>query len=206
MTKTYFTSITHNDKFIGKANEVIILPKFVRVNKFNADAVDKFIEDFSTAEEKNDEIIPIIIDSYGGEVYSLLAMVDCIRSTTKKVATISVGKSMSCGAVLLTCGSDGYRFISPTSTVMIHDVAGGSWGKVEELKADAKEADRLNNIIYEIMEKNCGQKPGTFKKLVHDKGHSDWFLTTDECLKYKIANHARIPKFSVNINVEVDFG
>ena len=59
--------------------------------------------------------------------------------------------------------------MDPNATVMIHDVSSMNWGKIEELKADTKEADRLNNIVYTMMAQNCGKKDDHFKKIVHKK-------------------------------------
>ena len=52
---------------------------------------------------------------------------------------------MSCGAILFSFGVDGMRYMDPDATVMIHDVSSMGWGKVEEIKADAKEVERLKS-------------------------------------------------------------
>ena len=54
------------------------------------------------------------------------------------------------------------------------------------LKADVAEADRLDNKIYTMMAQNCGKKDDYFKKIVHKKGHADWFLDAEECKKHSI--------------------
>jgi hypothetical protein len=35
-------------------------------------------------------------NNYGGQVYALLSMIDCIKASQKTIATIAIGKSMSC--------------------------------------------------------------------------------------------------------------
>ena len=45
--------------------------------------------------------------------------------------------------------SHGLRFVGPHATVMVHDVASISIGKIEELKADVGEGERLNNKIFD---------------------------------------------------------
>ena len=132
-------------------------------------------------------------------------MVSEIKNSSIPVATIVEGKAMSCGAVLFTFGAEGYRFMAPDATVMIHDVSSGGRGKVEELKADVAEADRLDNKIYTMMAQNCGKKDDYFKKIVHKKGHADWFLDAEECKKHKICNHIRIPKLVASATVEISF-
>ena len=95
--------------------------------------------------------------------------------------------------------------MDPDATVMIHDVASGQHGKVEELKASAEESERLNKKVYTMMARNCGKKEDYFLKIVHDKGHADWFLDADECMKHKLANQLRVPKFSFDVKVDFNF-
>ena len=192
------------DPLLSKA-ELRCPPVIVRVNKFNEEAALKFSADMSAAQNTGQPVIPVVIDSYGGQVYSLLAMVSEIKNSSIPVATIVEGKAMSCGAVLFTFGAEGYRFMAPDATVMIHDVSSGGRGKVEELKADVAEADRLDNKIYTMMAQNCGKKDDYFKKIVHKKGHADWFLDAEECKKHKICNHIRIPKLVASATVEISF-
>ena len=177
----------------------------IYVNKFNEDAVDEFATAFAAAHETGQEIIPIVIDSYGGQVYSLLAMVDLIKSSDKTIATIVMGKAMSCGAVLLTCGTEGYRFASPTSTIMIHDVSSGAWGKIEEMKADVKEGERLNKIIFDLMDKNCGLKKNTLlDKLRKEQNSTDWYLTPAQAKKLNVVNHVKVPKLITTVSVKTE--
>lgn len=181
-------------------------PSIIYVNKFTEESAKEFLEAMINAQATGQSIIPIVIDSYGGEVYSLLKMIDVIRSSSVPVATVCMGKAMSCGAVLLTCGSEGHRYMAPTATVMIHDVASFAMGKVEEIKADAKESDRLNKLIFKIMADNCGKEAGYFSKLVHEHGHADWFLDADECKKHGMVNHLRIPKLKIAFDADMTFG
>ena len=107
-------------------------PVIVVVNKFDEQAADEFRNKFSIAQSTGQNVIPVVIDSYGGQVYSLMSMISTIRSSKIPVATIAEGKAMSCGAVLLSFGQEGMRFMDPDATVMIHDVASGQHGKNEK--------------------------------------------------------------------------
>ncbi len=191
---------------IKKLDDLCDTPTCVYVNKFDEEAAKKFTQEMQDAEQKNQPVVPVIIDSYGGEVYSLLSMVDIIRCCKKPVPTIVLGKAMSCGAVLFTMGADGMRFMGPNATLMIHDVSNTTRGKVEEVKADAGETERLNQLIYKMMARNCGQSENYFLDIVHTKGHAEWYITPEEALKHKIATSVRIPEFTVKVNVDVKFG
>ena len=180
-------------------------PIIVRVNKFDEESSKKFVSEVAQAHSTGQKIIPIVIDSYGGQVYSLMTMISAIKDAELPVATIVEGKAMSCGAVLFTFGEEGMRFMGADATVMIHDVSSMDWGKVEELKASAKEADRLNDKIYTMMARNCGKKDDYFLKIVDKKKHADWFLDAEECKKHNIVNQVRLPTMRIKVGVDIDF-
>ena len=181
-------------------------PVIVRVNKFDEDSAKKFDQEVARAHNTGQKVIPVVIDSYGGQVYSLMSMISAIKHSELPVATIVEGKAMSCGAILFSFGEEGLRFMDPNATIMIHDVSSMDFGKVEELKAGAAEADRLNKKIYTMMARNCGKKDDYFLKIVDKKKHADWFLDADEAKKHNLANQLRIPtmRISVDVSIEVE--
>lgn len=195
------TSISHLIKEI----ELRKSPVIIRVNKFDEENAKKFDQEIAQAHNTGQKVIPVVIDSYGGEVYSLMSMISAIKHAELPVATIVEGKAMSCGAILFTCGKEGMRFMDPNATLMIHDVSSVELGKVEEVKAGAAEADRLNSIVYKMMASNCGKKEDYFLKIVDQKKHADWFLDADEALKHNIANQLRVPKMTVDVSVNIEF-
>tara|TARA_Y100000310_G_C20417279_1_gene684938 strand:- start:4 stop:606 length:603 start_codon:yes stop_codon:yes gene_type:complete len=188
-----------------KEPELRKAPVVVRVNEFNNKAAKEFGAQMSAAHNTGQSVIPVIIDSYGGQVYSLMAMISSIKHAELPVATIIEGKAMSCGAILFSFGDDGMRFMDPDATLMIHDVSTSVWGKVEEIKADAAEAERLNQIVYKMMARNCGKKDDYFLDLIHTRGHADWFLDAAEAKSHNLANQIRVPKFNITVNVNIDF-
>ena len=177
-------------------------PMILRVNKFTEDSAKKFHHEMALAHSTGQKVIPIVIDSYGGQVYSLMSMIAAIEAADLPVATIVEGKAMSCGAVLLSFGEQGMRFADPNATVMIHDVSSGGYGKIEELKADVKEAERLDEKIFTMMARNCGKKDDFFKKKVFNKKHADWFM---EAKRHGLVNHLRVPKLNIKVDVDIDF-
>lgn len=179
------------------------LKNAVLVNEFTEYGVKSFKADFDDLNSSSLPIIPVFIDSFGGEVYSLLAMLDVISTATKPVATIALGKAMSCGSILLACGTPGLRFAGPHATVMIHDVATISFGKIEELKSDVGEAERLNIKIFELLNERCGKPKGYFQKIVAEKKHTNWYLDSKEVLKYGLADHVGIPVIDSLFNLDV---
>ena len=181
------------------------LPVVIRVNKFDEKAADEFSKQVARAQNTGQPTLPIIIDSYGGQVYSLMSMISDIQHSRIPVATIVQGKAMSCGAILFSFGVEGMRYMDPDATVMIHDVSSMGWGKVEEIKADAKEVERLNQKIYRMMATNCGHHEEYFLDIVHEKGHADWFLDAKETRRHKLANKLKVPEMKIGVKVTFEF-
>jgi len=181
------------------------LPVVIRVRKFDETSAKEFSSLVSRAQNTGQPVLPVIIDSYGGQVYSLMSMISDIQHSRIPVATIVQGKAMSCGAILFSFGAEGHRYVDPDATVMIHDVSSMSWGKVEEIKASAEETDRLNQKVYKMMAKNCGHNEDYFLDIVHEKGHADWFLDADECKKHNLANQLHIPELKIETKVKFSF-
>jgi ATP-dependent Clp protease protease subunit len=188
-----------------KEIELRAAPVIIRVNKFDEDSAKEFGQQMSLAQSTGQPIIPIVIDSYGGQVYSLMSMIGNIKSSKVPVATIVEGKAMSCGAILFSFGNQGYRFIDPDATIMIHDVSSGAIGKIEDIKADSKEAERLNQKVYKMMSSNCGKEPNYFLDIIHEKSHADWYLDADEAILHGLANHKRVPDLKINVDIKYKF-
>ena len=179
-------------------------PVIIRVNKFDERTAKDFGALISKAHNTGQPVVPVIIDSYGGQVYSLLSMISDVKNSDLPIAMIVEGKAMSCGAILFSFGTEGMRYIDPDATIMIHDVSASVWGKVQELKADTAEAERLNEKVFRMMAENCGKPKGYFLDLIHEKGHADWFLDAPEALSHNLANYIRVPKFKISVNVDME--
>jgi|TARA_R110001583_G_scaffold161641_7_gene313788 ATP-dependent Clp endopeptidase proteolytic subunit ClpP len=181
------------------------LPIIIRLTKFDEASAKAFSSAVMKAQNTGQPVLPVIIDSYGGQVYSLMSMISDIRHSKIPVATIVQGKAMSCGAILFSFGAEGMRYMDPDSTVMIHDVSSMEHGKVEEIKASAEETERLNQKIYHMMAENCGHHKDYFLDIVHQRGHADWFLEADECKKYNLANKLHVPEMKITTEIKFNF-
>lgn len=187
-----------------KPKKLVSAPRFIRVNDFDEGAVAKFRSEIDAAVSAGQPILPILIDSYGGDAYAMMAMVDIldgVRPSTT-IVTVAEGKAMSAGAVLLMCGDRGMRFVSPNATVMVHEGWDVASGKVEEVKASTENLVRLEESCYALMDKHGRKKPGFYKKLIHDRAHADWYLSPDDCLKYGLADNIGVPDLAISVGVE----
>jgi ATP-dependent Clp protease, protease subunit len=188
----------------AKHADLVEPPIVVLVQKFDEEGVKEFVNQMEKAQNTGQPVIPIAIDSYGGSVYGCLDMIGHLEKATLPIHTMVTGKAMSAGAILFGMGQT--RHMAENATLMLHDASMWTGGKTEEIKADAKEIERLNALIFRMISRNCGQKDDYFTKLVHEKGHADWFLTAKEAKKHKLCTNIGIPELKIEVSVNYDFG
>jgi ATP-dependent Clp protease protease subunit len=114
----------------------------------------------------------VIINSYGGEVVQLLAMLEAIEFYPGKVRTHATGACMSAAAILLQSGD--VRSMTPDCTVMLHF---GS--EQNDSGAEAAHNAKINKRIKEYLRVATGRSPKTINKWLA----ADTFFTAPEAKK-----------------------
>jgi len=169
--------------------------KMVWVTDFDSDAVIRFYDKFLELEKDQEtNIIPVFINSYGGDVYALTAMRDLIKSSHKPVATIGVGMAMSCGASLLASGTKGYRFVSKDIHILIHQVSSFTIGKNADVQESAKITAMLNKKLFQNLADDSGRTVKEFEDKIKSKHNADWTLTANTARQWGLIDHIGIPR------------
>lgn len=192
--------------YVDKIDDLLDVPKIIRVNDFDEESLEEFEEAIDDAHLTKQPVIPIVIDSYGGSAYGCLGFIAAIESARVPVATILTAKAMSAGAILFCFGTEGYRYMHPQASLMIHDVGSFADGKVEEIKVNAKHLDEMNTTFYRRVSKHLGHDSNYISDLIRKNRHADWYLNAKDAKKHNIANHLKIPSFEVEVNLKVSFG
>jgi len=171
---------------------------YIHVNKFNEESAKNFYHDFLKLNSNPEvRVIVIVVDSYGGDVYALLSMLDVIKSANKPVATIASGKAMSCGAVLLSAGDKGLRFAGPSAEILIHEVSSVAVGKNSDVQNDAKNTARLNKLLMRTLAENSGKKDRDFFiKLSKARGNVDLVFSAKQAKSHGLIDFIGIPELS----------
>ncbi len=134
--------------------------------------------------ENSDRDINIYINSPGGVVTSGLAVYDTMQFLKPDICTYCIGQATSMGAVLLSAGAKGKRYILPHARVMIHQPWGGVQGAAADISIQAKEILTLRDNIYGILVKHTGQSVEKIKK----DCDRDFFMSAEEARSYGIAD------------------
>ena len=105
----------------------------------------------------NEKDIMLYINSPGGSVSAGLAIYDTINYIKNDVCTIGIGMCASMGALLLSSGTKGKRYVLKNTEVMIHQPLGGVKGKASDIQILASEINKTKSNIINILSKNANK-------------------------------------------------
>ncbi len=138
---------------------------------------------FLESEDAEKDIF-LYINSPGGSVKDGMAIVDTMNHVKPDIATVCVGMAASMGAIMLSCGAKGKRFILPNAEVMIHQPLGGAQGQASDIEINAKRIIRTRDRLNALLAENTGQKLSQVAKDVD----RDFWMTATEAKKYGIVD------------------
>ena len=128
------------------------------------------------AAEDPDKDINLYINSPGGSVTDGFAIFDTMNHIKPDVSTICVGMAASMGAFLLAAGKKGKRFALPNSEIMIHQPLGGAKGQATDIKIQAEQILKINNILSE--------RTGQPLEKIQVDCERDFFMSAEEAKNY----------------------
>jgi len=128
--------------------------------------------------------IQLYINSPGGSVTAGMAIYDTMQYVKSDVSTICIGLAASMGAVLLSAGSKGKRYILPNSEVMLHQVMGGARGQAVDIAIAAKQIIKTKDRLNQILAKHTGQE----MKQVEKDADRDFFMSAEEAKAYGVVD------------------
>ena len=128
--------------------------------------------------------IYMYIDSHGGELGAMYAIFDTMQYVRPEICTIGIGKAMSAGSFILAAGTKGKRFALPNAQIMIHELASGTQGKVNEI------VNEYNHVmtLYEKMANYYVEFTGQPLKKIKRDMQKDFYMTAEEAKKYGLVD------------------
>ncbi len=128
--------------------------------------------------------IQLYINSPGGNVSDGLAIYDTMQFVQCDIATYCIGQAMSMGALLLSAGTKGKRFILPHARVMLHQPWGGADGTAADIERHAEEILKLKGEMNELFARHTGQKASR----IETDSDRDFFMSADEAKDYGLVD------------------
>lgn len=126
----------------------------------------------------SDEKISLFINSPGGDITELLAMIDQLKRMRSPVDIIACGQAASCGAALLTTGHLGTqhrRLAYPSTSIMWHEPRGGA-----EL---SPKGIRALGDLREVFKQRLIQIPSVTELEAEELLDGDNYITAEQALE-----------------------
>lgn len=134
--------------------------------------------------EDSTQDITMYINSPGGSVVDGLAIIDIMNYIKADVSTICVGSCASMGAIILTSGTQGKRYILDNSEVMIHQPLGEFSGQCTDMEIRVSKMKKLKLQTAKILAKTTHQD---IKKVLKDI-ERDYYMDAQSAIAYGIVD------------------
>lgn len=130
---------------------------------------------------KDRQPIILILSSPGGDLYSMWGLVDIIEMSQTEVITVNLNYAFSAASIIFLSAKK--RYCLPNSQILFHNGSasmGGDYNSAQAMNDSwKKQVGRMQDYI---ISHTVIPKSTLTKKL-----KTDWFLTSDEQIKYGVA-------------------
>jgi ATP-dependent Clp protease protease subunit len=134
---------------------------------------------FLESQDKNSDIY-IYVNSPGGCMASMFAILDTMNYIIPDIVTIGMGTVASAASVILAAGTKGKRFALPNTEIMIHQPSSGTYGKVTDMEIQLEQSRKFKEKIVEFYSAVSGRNK---KQVIRDIDR-DYFMTSEEAVAY----------------------
>ncbi len=127
-----------------------------------------------------EEDIYMYINSPGGLINEMYGIYDAMSYVKSDIITMGYGQCASAGSFLLAAGTKGKRYVLPNVNIMIHELAGGSSGKFNDIKNSYKHMEK----VYEKMAKHYVEFTGQNLDKIKNDMERDFYMSAEEAKEY----------------------
>ena len=132
--------------------------------------------------------IKLLVSTQGGSAHEMFAIYDTMTMVKKdcEIETIGMGKVMSAGVLLLASGTKGSRRIGRNCRVMIHPVAGGAMGDLQDIENDIQEIKWLQKQYIKCLAEETSLTEKKIRAIIKKK--INYYFNAEEAVKMGIAD------------------
>jgi len=134
--------------------------------------------------ENADQDIALYVNSPGGDMIGLFAILDTMRFINPDVVTICVGQAESAAAVLLAAGAPGKRFALPNAGVLIHQPHGGAQGQSTDMELAVAEMVEMRRRMIDVLVDATGQP----RERITADIDRDYIVRDDQAVAYGLVD------------------
>ena len=132
------------------------------------------------------KVVPIQlhVQSAGGSIYDMWALIDVIEQSETPIITICDGYCMSAAALIFMAGHA--RYMGKNSTLMLHQMSTLDAGKVNDIGIEMKNTNKMHKQMIKFIKKHSNLGKKFYKRF--DKDKENVYLSAKKCLKYGICD------------------
>tara|TARA_R100000008_G_scaffold74402_1_gene53206 strand:- start:1959 stop:2582 length:624 start_codon:yes stop_codon:yes gene_type:complete len=132
--------------------------------------------------------IDFYLSTYGGSADDMFALYDIMRNVRQntEIHTLGLGKVMSAGVLLLAAGTKGQRRIAKNCRVMIHSVAAGNHGNLQDLTNELGAIQDLQDMYTNCLVTETNMTESDIKDMLNR--NVNVYLSATEAVKLGIAD------------------
>jgi len=140
------------------------------------------------AKEKDKRAIEFYLSTYGGSADDMFALYDIMRAIRQEteIHTLGLGKVMSAGVLLLAAGTKGQRRIAKNCRIMIHSVAAGNHGNLQDLTNELGAIQDLQDMYTSCLVAETDMTESDIKDMLNR--NVNVYLSAVEAVKLGIAD------------------
>ena len=137
---------------------------------------------------ENRHPIEFYLSTYGGSADDMFALYDIMRVVREdsEIHTLGLGKVMSAGVLLLAAGTKGERRIAKNCRVMIHSVAAGNHGNLQDLTNELEAIQDLQDMYTSCLAAESNMTEEDIKDMLNR--NVNVYLSAVEAVKLGIAD------------------
>ena len=140
---------------------------------------DKIVEQILDASDWPEREIHLYINTYGGCVLTMFAIIDALNHVPNKTKTIGIGKIMSAGGPILVSGD--VRQMTRQSWLMIHDIRSVEYGSPSEMRAELEFTLILRKKLAEHLAKKSNLTTEKIEEMMDEK--KNHYLSAEQALE-----------------------
>ena len=173
---------------------------FSPIDSYSAEFI---VQQLLALDRESNEEITMFINSGGGYVTSMFAIIDAMNIIKSPVRTVVMGIAASAAAVIASAGKS--RFITQNAQYMLHEVSSFTFGNMSSMQEDMEQATKQQDKLLNILAKNSKQTTATIKTMITK---TDKYFSAQESVNFGLADkviqdsEAQILKLAEAVNVE----
>jgi ATP-dependent Clp protease protease subunit len=129
--------------------------------------------------------IGLWINSPGGSVSAMLAIMDVMRAVPNDVRTLAFGIAASAGQFLLSAGTPGKRAALPHAKILMHQGSAGIAGTAVDIELQAEDLRHTRDTVLGLIADHTGQP---VERILEDSQRDRWY-TAQQAVDYGFVDH-----------------